>query len=123
MCGIVGYTGRRTALSVLVPALRRLEYRGYDSAGVATLNGHGLELCKSVGKIASLEAALAESPPQGHVGIAHTRWATHGRPTEANAHPHVDCSGRIAIVHNGIIDNYAELRRELSAQGHRFRSA
>ena len=122
MCGIVGYTGRREALSVLVPALRRLEYRGYDSAGVATLNGHGLELCKSVGKISSLEAALASAPPGGTVGIAHTRWATHGRPSEANAHPHVDCSGRIAIVHNGIIENYADLRRELATQGHKFRS-
>jgi glucosamine--fructose-6-phosphate aminotransferase (isomerizing) len=122
MCGIVGYTGSRTARSVLVPALRRLEYRGYDSAGIATLNGHGVELRKSVGKIAALEEALAEAPPEGRVGIAHTRWATHGRPTEANAHPHLDCSGRIAIVHNGIIDNYQELRRELSGQGHRFRS-
>ena len=122
MCGIVGYTGSRAALSVLVPALRRLEYRGYDSAGIATLNGHGLELCKSVGKIAALEEALAQAPPQGRAGIAHTRWATHGRPTEANAHPHLDCTGRIAIVHNGIIDNYAELRRELSSSGHRFRS-
>jgi glutamine---fructose-6-phosphate transaminase (isomerizing) len=122
MCGIVGYAGRRQALSVLVPALRRLEYRGYDSAGVATLNGHGLELCKAVGKISSLEAALASAPPSGTVGIAHTRWATHGRPSEANAHPHVDCSGRIAIVHNGIIENYADLRRELAVQGHRFRS-
>jgi len=122
MCGIVGYTGRRTARSVLVPALRRLEYRGYDSAGIATLNGHGVELCKSVGKIAALEAAIAAAPPEGNVGIAHTRWATHGRPTEANAHPHLDCTGRIAIVHNGIIENYAELRRELSSSGHRFRS-
>ena len=122
MCGIVGYTGRRTARSVLVPALRRLEYRGYDSAGIATLNGHGVELCKSVGKIAALEAAIAAAPPEGNVGFAHTRWATHGRPTEANAHPHLDCTGRIAIVHNGIIENYAELRRELSSSGHRFRS-
>src|SRR5262245_34538409 len=122
MCGIVGYTGRRVALSVLVPALRRLEYRGYDSAGVATLNGSGIELCKAVGKIAALEAAVAESPLSGHVGIAHTRWATHGRPSEVNAHPHIDCSGRIAIVHNGIVENYAELRRELTEDGHRFRS-
>ena len=122
MCGIVGYTGNRTARSVLVPALRRLEYRGYDSAGIATLNGHGVELCKSVGKIAALEAAIAAAPPEGNVGIAHTRWATHGRPTEANAHPHLDCTGRIASVHNGIIENYAELRRELSSSGHRFRS-
>jgi glucosamine--fructose-6-phosphate aminotransferase (isomerizing) len=122
MCGIVGYTGRRPAFSVLVPALRRLEYRGYDSAGVATLNGKGIELRKAVGKIAALEAVVASAPPGGNVGIAHTRWATHGRPSEINAHPHLDCPGRIAIVHNGIVENYAELRRELTSDGHRFRS-
>ena len=122
MCGIVGYTGSRLAFSVLVPALRRLEYRGYDSAGVATLNGNGIELRKAVGKIAALEEVIAAAPPSGRVGIAHTRWATHGRPTEVNAHPHLDCPGKIAIVHNGIVENYAELRRELTADGHRFRS-
>jgi len=99
MCGIVGYVGRREAVSVLLPALRRLEYRGYDSAGVATLNGHGLEICKSVGKIARLEETLAIAPPRGHVGIAHTRWATHGVPSERNAHPHLSRDG-VAVVHN-----------------------
>jgi glucosamine--fructose-6-phosphate aminotransferase (isomerizing) len=122
MCGIVGYVGRREAVSVLLPALRRLEYRGYDSAGVATLDGAGIEIRKAVGKIAHLEEALAGTPPKGRLGIAHTRWATHGRPSDANAHPHLDCSGRIAVVHNGIIENYRELRRELATEGHRFRS-
>ena len=91
MCGIVGYIGPRQAVNVLLPALRRLEYRGYDSAGIATVNGNSLQVCKSVGKIVRLEAALGSDPPQGSVGIAHTRWATHGRPSDANAHPHVDC--------------------------------
>src|SRR5882672_12862110 len=122
MCGIVGYVGWREAVSVLLPALRRLEYRGYDSAGVATLNGHGLEVRKSAGKIARLEEALQSAPPRGRLGIAHTRWATHGRPSDANAHPHLDCFARIAVVHNGIIENYRELRKGLAAEGHRFRS-
>src|SRR5258707_8536600 len=121
MCGIVGYVGRREAVSVLLPALRRLEYRGYDSAGVATLNGHGLEIRKSVGKIARLEQALVTARPQGRLGVAHTRWATHGRPSDLNAHPHVDCSARVAVVHNGIIENYRELRKGLAAEGHQFR--
>ncbi|HEV8441357.1 MAG TPA: glutamine--fructose-6-phosphate transaminase (isomerizing) [Methylomirabilota bacterium] len=123
MCGIVGYIGHRDALSFLLPALRRLEYRGYDSAGAATLDGTGLEVRKAVGKIATLEALIAAGrPARGTVGIAHTRWATHGRPSDANAHPHVDCDGRLAVVHNGIIENYRELRQWLSAAGHRFRS-
>ena len=122
MCGIVGYVGERDAAAVLIPALRRLEYRGYDSAGIATINGNGLETCKAVGKIASLEARLASESPHGHLGIAHTRWATHGTPTVANAHPQVDCRSKLAIVHNGIIENYRELRRELAARGHYFRS-
>jgi glucosamine--fructose-6-phosphate aminotransferase (isomerizing) len=122
MCGIVGYIGHRDAISFLIPGLRRLEYRGYDSAGVATLNGARLEVQKVAGKIATLEAAIAASPPQGRLGIAHTRWATHGRPSVANAHPHVDCGSRLAIVHNGIIENYRELRKDLAREGHRFRS-
>jgi glucosamine--fructose-6-phosphate aminotransferase (isomerizing) len=122
MCGIVGFVGEREAVSFLLPALRRLEYRGYDSAGVATLNGAGLELHRAVGKIAALESSLGSGEAQGALGIAHTRWATHGGPSVLNAHPHVDCDRRIAIVHNGIIENYRELRRELSAKGHRFRS-
>src|SRR5437868_10873661 len=106
MCGIVGYVGHRDALSFLLPALRRLEYRGYDSAGVAVLEEGRLEVRKSVGKIAMLDGVIAAGPPRGTIGIAHTRWATHGRPSDANAHPHVDCSVRIAVVHNGIIENY-----------------
>ncbi|MBI3084281.1 MAG: glutamine--fructose-6-phosphate transaminase (isomerizing), partial [candidate division NC10 bacterium] len=122
MCGIVGYLGHREAITFLLPALRRLEYRGYDSAGVATVNGTHLEVRKAVGKIPALEASIAAAPPQGCLGIAHTRWATHGKPSVQNAHPHVDCGGRLAIVHNGIIENYRELRQSLAAEGHRFRS-
>ncbi len=124
MCGIVGYVGQRDAAPVLLPALRRLEYRGYDSAGIATVDGGRLIVRKTPGKIATLEASIAAGgpPPVGRCGIAHTRWATHGRPTDANAHPHVDCDHRVAIVHNGIIENYRELRRFLSGHGHRFRS-
>src|SRR5437763_4690755 len=122
MCGIVGYIGESSASDVLLPALRRLEYRGYDSAGITTVNPYGLDTRKAVGKIAELEAVIAQSPPQGYAGIAHTRWATHGRPTVDNAHPHVDCPLRMALVHNGIIENYRDLRKRLTALGHRFRS-
>jgi glucosamine--fructose-6-phosphate aminotransferase (isomerizing) len=123
MCGIVGYIGQRKAVSFLLPALRRLEYRGYDSAGVATLDGGRLEVRKAAGKIATLEMLMAgDGYPEGTLGIAHTRWATHGRPSDANAHPHVDCESGLAIVHNGIIENYRELRQSLAAEGHRFRS-
>jgi glutamine---fructose-6-phosphate transaminase (isomerizing) len=122
MCGIVGYVGPRSAVSVLVPGLRRLEYRGYDSAGIATIAGTSLDVRKATGKIAELEARLAPGWPTGQLGIGHTRWATHGRPSNANAHPHTDCHGRIALVHNGIIENYRELRTTLATEGHRFRS-
>jgi glucosamine--fructose-6-phosphate aminotransferase (isomerizing) len=122
MCGIVGYVGQRDAVSFLLPALRRLEYRGCDSAGIVTLNGHGLEVRKAAGKISNLASLVAPAQPRGSLGIAHTRWATHGRPTDANAHPHLDCASRLAVVHNGIIENYRELRRALAAEGHRFRS-
>ena len=123
MCGIVGYIGTSTAVDVLVPALKRLEYRGYDSAGVATINGHGLEICKALGKISNLEAQFAKvGSPAGSLGIAHTRWATHGRPCEVNAHPHVDCDNHLAVVHNGIIENHQQLRASLTAKGHTFRS-
>ena len=125
MCGIVGYIGREDALSFLTPALKRLEYRGYDSAGVATLNGHGMAVCKSLGKIVELERAIAAVGSHtlaAQMGIAHTRWATHGRPSDINAHPHLDCSGRIAVVHNGIIENHRELRQALTGAGHLFRS-
>jgi len=122
MCGIVGYVGHGDAVSFILPCLRRLEYRGYDSAGIATVSGMSLDVRKATGKIADLEALLASDRPPGTLGVGHTRWATHGRPSDANAHPHLDCQGQLAIVHNGIIDNYRELRKALAAEGHRFRS-
>src|SRR5918912_1834981 len=122
MCGIVGYVGPKTATPMLIEGLKRLEYRGYDSAGVATLNGKGLETRKAAGKIAKLESAVEASPISGSVGIAHTRWATHGAPNECNAHPHHDCTDSIAVVHNGIIENATPLRHELESRGHKFRS-
>src|SRR5436190_4340317 len=122
MCGIVGYIGPKTVTPMLIEGLKRLEYRGYDSAGVSTLNGKGLETRKAVGKIAALEVAVEESPVSGTIGIAHTRWATHGAPNECNAHPHHDCTDAIAVVHNGIIENATPLRHELESRGHKFRS-
>jgi predicted glutamine amidotransferase len=122
MCGIVGYVGRDEALPVLLEGMRRLEYRGYDSAGVAVAGEGGLEVAKKAGQIDVLAAALGKRPLPGTLGIGHTRWATHGAPTDANAHPHRDCSGRIAIVHNGIIENHDILRDRLSAEGHEFTS-
>jgi len=122
MCGIVGYIGPRIATPMLIEGLKRLEYRGYDSAGVVTLNGKGLETRKAVGKIAKLENAVRLSPVTGTLGIAHTRWATHGAPNERNAHPHHDCTNSIAVVHNGIIENGTALRHELEARGHKFTS-
>ncbi|MDT8340209.1 MAG: glutamine--fructose-6-phosphate transaminase (isomerizing) [Longimicrobiales bacterium] len=122
MCGIVGYIGRDEAAPILLEGLRRLEYRGYDSAGLAVLNGSGVVALKRAGKIAALEAALAERAPHGTVGIAHTRWATHGPPNEANAHPHLSTDGRIALIHNGIIENADVLRRMLEGEGYVFAS-
>ena len=119
MCGIVGYAGRRNALPILLDGLKRLEYRGYDSAGVAIV-GSSLEVVKDKGFIADLEAQLP--PLSGSTGFAHTRWATHGAPSKVNAHPHVDCTGKIALAHNGIIENFASLREKLEARGHTFRS-
>ncbi|MCI3226760.1 glutamine--fructose-6-phosphate transaminase (isomerizing) [Streptomyces sp. NP-1717] len=119
MCGIVGYVGGQSALDVVIAGLKRLEYRGYDSAGVAVLADGGLASVKKAGKLVNLEKALVEGPlPSGNTGIGHTRWATHGGPTDANAHPHADNAGRVAVVHNGIIENFAELRAELTARGH-----
>ncbi|WP_338825951.1 Glutamine--fructose-6-phosphate aminotransferase [isomerizing] [Moorella thermoacetica] len=120
MCGIVGYLGPRPAVPILVQGLERLEYRGYDSAGIAVLNGGGLVVEKSAGKLHVLKSRLNGNLAGARVGIGHTRWATHGRPSDVNAHPHLDCTGRIAVVHNGIIENYQELRQELAAKGHRF---
>jgi glucosamine--fructose-6-phosphate aminotransferase (isomerizing) len=120
MCGIVGYIGDRSAVPLLVDGLKRLEYRGYDSAGVAILNGKGVETRKAAGKISRLEAALASNPVNGNSGIAHTRWATHGAPNECNAHPQMDCTGHIAVVHNGIIENATSLKAHLVELGHKF---
>jgi glucosamine--fructose-6-phosphate aminotransferase (isomerizing) len=122
MCGIVGYIGGKTATPLLMEGLKRLEYRGYDSAGVALLNGNGIELRRAAGKISRLEAIVGGEPVHGSIGIAHTRWATHGPPTECNAHPHVNEDGTFALVHNGIIENSAALRRTLEERGHVFAS-
>jgi glucosamine--fructose-6-phosphate aminotransferase (isomerizing) len=120
MCGIIGYIGDKPVVPVLIEGLRRLEYRGYDSAGVAVVNGHGLDIRRSAGKLINLENVIADTPLSGNYGLGHTRWATHGRPTEENAHPHRDCKNKIVVVHNGIIENYLELKRELQSKGHRF---
>lgn len=120
MCGIVGFVGSKDCASLLVEGLRRLEYRGYDSAGLAVHTGKGVEIVRAVGKLANLDAALRKQPLSGTLGIGHTRWATHGRPSEANAHPHV--SGDVAVVHNGIIENHVQLRKELEGKGVRFSS-
>jgi len=119
MCGIVGYTGPREAGPILLEGLARLEYRGYDSAGIALVTPEGeLFVEKRAGKLERLRAALADGTPRAGVGLAHTRWATHGRPNDLNAHPHVDCTGEITVIHNGIIENFRELRAELEARGH-----
>jgi glutamine---fructose-6-phosphate transaminase (isomerizing) len=120
MCGIIGYIGGKQVLPILIDGLRRLEYRGYDSAGVAVVRNGAIELRRSAGKLARLEEALKANPLEGEYGIGHTRWATHGRPTEENAHPHRDCTGQIVVVHNGIIENYLDLKRQLQKEGHRF---
>src|SRR3989449_8304063 len=119
MCGIVGSVGPREAAPVLVDALTRLEYRGYDSAGVAVLNGRGVETRKLAGRIHGLRELLGRSPVHGTCGIGHTRWATHGAPTDRNAHPHVDCTGTLALVHNGIIENADLLRAQLRSEERR----
>ncbi|MGB6554122.1 MAG: glutamine--fructose-6-phosphate transaminase (isomerizing), partial [Candidatus Binataceae bacterium] len=121
MCGIIGYVGAADAYPILIDALARLEYRGYDSAGVATIVRNGkLEIRRAAGKLANLRARLADAPLAGQIGIGHTRWATHGRPSEENAHPHK--AGPVAVIHNGIVENYLELRTALLARGHRLRS-
>jgi glucosamine--fructose-6-phosphate aminotransferase (isomerizing) len=120
MCGIIGYIGSKPVLPVLLDGLRRMEYRGYDSAGVALVSPGGIELRRSAGKLSNLENAIRTEPVDGVYGVGHTRWATHGRPTEENAHPHRDCTGKIVVVHNGIIENYLELKHELQQQGHTF---
>jgi len=121
MCGIVGYIGRKKVVPVIIEGLRKLEYRGYDSAGIAVVDAAGkLEIRRASGKLRNLEEVIQKSPIDGTYGIGHTRWATHGRPTEENAHPHRDCSGQIVVVHNGIIENYLELKEQLQREGHKF---
>ncbi|MGH9478692.1 MAG: glutamine--fructose-6-phosphate transaminase (isomerizing), partial [Terriglobales bacterium] len=127
MCGIVGYIGKRPVVPLILDGLKRLEYRGYDSAGIAVVQNDGpgaprMELRRAQGKLRNLEENLRLQPLEGSYGIGHTRWATHGRPTEENAHPHRDCTGDIVVVHNGIIENYLELKRELAEAGHTFRT-
>ncbi|HEV2214511.1 MAG TPA: class II glutamine amidotransferase, partial [Terracidiphilus sp.] len=122
MCGIVGYVGSKKVVPVILEGLRRLEYRGYDSAGIAVGSPQDstLRVSRAPGKLQRLEDVLRDHPLEGTFGIGHTRWATHGRPTEENAHPHRDCTGRIVVVHNGIVENYLALKHELTAQGHKF---
>ena len=122
MCGIVGYIGWQKVFPILLEGLKRLEYRGYDSAGVAVIQDSEMVIYRCVGKVRELEKALWGRNLDGHIGVAHTRWATHGRPSEENAHPHTDCTGEIVVVHNGIIENYLPIKRSLEAEGHRFKS-
>src|SRR3954471_24421638 len=124
MCGIVGYIGKRQASGIILEGLRRLEYRGYDSAGIAILKDHTIESRKKKGKIDDgLARLIAESPLAGAVGIGHTRWATHGPPTDENSHPHADQTGKIAVVHNGVIENYDRIKTKLLKLGHVFHSS
>jgi glucosamine--fructose-6-phosphate aminotransferase (isomerizing) len=120
MCGIIGYIGPKDVVPVLIDGLRKLEYRGYDSAGVAVVHSGAVNLRRSAGKLSNLERVIDSDPISGDYGVGHTRWATHGRPTEENAHPHRDCTGKIVVVHNGIIENYLDLKHELQRQGHKF---
>ena len=123
MCGIVAYVGRSEAWPIIYEGLKRLEYRGYDSAGIAVVDDTGaMHLRKTVGKVSGLDSEVIGSAPRGSLGLGHTRWATHGAPSHANAHPHTDCSSRVALVHNGIVENYLELKRRLTESGHVFRS-
>src|SRR6186997_1508049 len=121
MCGIVGYTGPREAYPIIIKGLQRLEYRGYDSTGVALLDG-GLKVYKKKGRVSELEDAIVGKDLHSHTGIGHTRWATHGEPSDVNAHPHTSASGKLAMIHNGIIENYAQLKQELINKGYKFKS-
>jgi glucosamine--fructose-6-phosphate aminotransferase (isomerizing) len=122
MCGIIGYAGTRDVVPVLIGGLKKLEYRGYDSAGIAVVNGSGVEVVRAEGKLSNLESKLDEHPLNGTFGMGHTRWATHGKPNENNAHPHRDCSGKIVVIHNGIIENFLPIKQRLQKAGHEFRT-
>src|SRR5437879_10999874 len=121
MCGIVGYVGKKRVVPVILDGLKKLEYRGYDSAGIAVSgNGRGLQIRRAEGKLRNLEEVIRLKPLDGTYGIGHTRWATHGRPTEENAHPHRDCTGHVVVVHNGLVENYLLLKKKLLEEGHKF---
>src|SRR5437764_13429134 len=120
MSGIIGYIGNKRVVPVLLEGLQRLQYRGYESAGLAVMRDGALDVRRATGKLRNLEEAIRQNPLDGAYGIGHTRWATHGAPTEENAHPHRDCRGTVVVVHNGIIENYLELKRSLEAEGHKF---
>jgi glutamine---fructose-6-phosphate transaminase (isomerizing) len=122
MCGIIGYVGTRDVVPVLIGGLKKLEYRGYDSAGIAVVDGNGVEVVRAEGKLSNLEAKLGDKPIKGSFGMGHTRWATHGKPNENNAHPHRDCSGKVVVIHNGIIENFLPLKQRLQKAGHEFRT-
>src|SRR5215470_14445184 len=120
MCGIIGYVGTRDVVPVLIGGLKKLEYRGYDSAGIAVVDGNGVEVVRAEGKLTNLEAKLGEQSLRGTFGMGHTRWATHGKPNENNAHPHRDCTGKVVVIHNGIIENFLTLKQQLQKSGHTF---
>ena len=122
MCGIVGYTGTRQAYPIILKGLKRLEYRGYDSSGVALLNDGKLNVYKKKGKVAELEEAMIGKNTDAHIGIGHTRWATHGEPSDRNAHPHLSANGKLSMIHNGIIENYALIKQDLVNKGYHFTS-
>ena len=122
MCGIIGYVGKNNSTPYIIDGLKKLEYRGYDSAGISILQDKKIVTVRAVGKVAELEKAALQVNPQGTTGIGHTRWATHGKPSEENSHPHRDCSGELVVVHNGIIENYLTLREKLTKLGHKFQS-
>ncbi len=122
MCGIIGYVGTRDVVPVLIAGLRKLEYRGYDSAGIAVVNSHGVDVVRAEGKLANLESKLNDKPLHGTFGMGHTRWATHGKPNENNAHPHRDCTGKVVVIHNGIIENFLPLKQQLQTLGHQFKT-
>src|SRR5438034_8050601 len=122
MCGIIGYVGTRDVVPVLIGGLKKLEYRGYDSAGIAVVNGHGVEVVRAEGKLTNLETKLNDKPLTGTFGMGHTRWATHGKPSENNAHPHRDCTGNVVVIHNGIIENFLSLKHRLQTTGHEFKT-